>query len=418
MTHTRWWMLSLLFFATTINYLDRNVIATLALPIREDLKLSIQEFGYILSAFQAMYMVGFLFAGQFIDRMGVRIGYGLAALWWTAAAALTTTAANGLQLGFWRGLLGLGEAGNFPAAIKAVGEWFPVKDRAFAVGVFNAGTNVASMAGPPLFAWLTETYGWRTCFLATSATGVVWLVVWWVTYKRPEEHPAVNAAELAYIRGGAPAVEVPKIGWSEALRYRETWGFAAGKFFSDPVWWFYINWLPSYLQDVRGFDLKQAAWAVPVIYLVADFGSVFGGWISGWMIRRGVPMATARKIAMGCSAACMPIAATCVLANESWLAIALVSLAAAAHQAWSANLFAVAPDLFPPGAVASVTGIGGCAGALGGMLFSGAGAGWIISHFGYPPAFLMMGGFHITGFLLVRWLCGGFRPVQPKGVAA
>jgi ACS family hexuronate transporter-like MFS transporter len=248
--------------------------------------------------------------------------------------------------------------------------------------------------------------------LLTSLTGVVWLAAWWFGYRRPHEHPGVNAAELAYIQGDeATEKDQPKIGWMEALRYRETWGFAAGKFFSDPVWWFYLYWLPPYLYDVRKFNLTEVGWALPVVYLAADFGSVFGGWISGWFMRRGMAVAPARKISMGASAALMPIAATCVLANESWVAIALVSLAAVGHQSWSANLFVVPPDVFPKGAVASVTGIGGCAGALGGILFSGAGAGWIIEHFGYPPAFLMMGGFHLTGFLLVHLLLRDFRPV-------
>jgi ACS family hexuronate transporter-like MFS transporter len=309
-------------------------------------------------------------------------------------------------------MLGLGEAGNFPAAVKAVSEGFPQKDQAFAVGIFNAGTNVATMIGPPVFVALTGHYGWRACFLMTASVGVVWLILWWIHYRRPAEHSWVTAAELAYIHSDAAKSHEPPVGWAEALRYRETWGFALGKFFSDPVWWFYLSWLPPYLFDVRKLDLKSIGWALPVIYLAADIGSVGGGWMAGVLIRRGWTVAGARKVCMGLSAACMPVAALCVLAESPFAAIALVSLATAAHQSWSANLYATTPDVFPRNAVASVTGIGGAVGAFGGFLFSGSGAGFIIQNFGYTPAFLMMGAFHLTGFLCVHLLMGELKPVK------
>jgi len=414
MTKTRWWMLALVFLATTVNYLDRNVINTLQPVIKKDLGFSDQTYGNIVSAFQFFYMIGFLMAGKLIDRFGVRLGYAIAGLWWTAAAALTPLAGNALQLAFWRGMLGLGEAGNFPAAVKAVSEWFPQKDQAFAVGIFNAGTNVATMIGPPAFVALNERYGWRACFLMTASVGIVWLVLWWMHYRRPTEHAGVNAEELAYIHSDAAKSNEPPLSWSEALRYRETWGFAAGKFFSDPVWWFYLSWLPPYLFDVRKLELKAIGWALPLIYLAADIGSVGGGWVAGALIRRGWSVGSARKLCMGLSAALMPVAALCVLADSAVTAIALVSIATFAHQAWSANLYATTPDVFPRNAVASVTGIGGAVGAFGGFLFSGSGAGFIIDRFGYTPAFLMMGTFHLTGFVLVHLLMGDLRPIQKK----
>jgi len=414
MTRTRWWILSLVFLATTVNYLDRNVIATLQPVIKKDLGFDDQTYGYIVSAFQFFYMIGFLLAGKFIDKFGVRTGYAIAGLWWTIAAALTPLATSAWQLAFWRGMLGLGEAGNFPSAVKAVSEWFPQRDQAFAVGIFNAGTNVATMIGPPAFVALNALYGWRSAFIMTAAVGLIWLVLWWFSYRRPEEHKGVNATELAYIQSDEAKQNEPSISWTEALSYKQTWGFAAGKFFSDPVWWFYLSWLPSYLYEVRKFDLKSIGWALPIIYLAADFGSVGGGWIAGVLIRRGWTVAAARKCVMGLSALAMPVAACCVLAEHPYLAIALVSVATTAHQSWSANLYATTPDVFPRNAVASVTGIGGAVGALGGFLFSGAGAGFIIQHFGYTPAFLMMGSFHLTGFVLVHLLMGDLRPLEPR----
>ena len=414
MTRTRWWILSLVFLATTVNYLDRNVINTLQPVIKQEMKFNDQTYGNIVSAFQFFYMIGFLLAGKFIDRFGVRMGYAVAGLWWTVAAALTPLAAAPMQLAFWRGMLGLGEAGNFPAAVKTVSEWFPQRDQALAVGIFNSGTSIASMIGPPLFVALNAAYGWRTCFLITSSFGLLWLVVWWFSYRLPHEHQGVNQAELAYIRSDAAKEGEPAVSWRQALSYKQTWGFACGKFFSDPVWWFYLSWLPPYLYDVRKFDLKAIGWALPVIYLAADIGSIGGGWIAGRLIRGGKTVAQARKMVMGWSAACMPVAACCVLADQAYLAIALVSVATFAHQSWSANLYATTPDVFPRNAVASVTGIGGAVGALGGFLFSGAGAGFIIQHFGYTPAFLMMGAFHLTGFALVHLLMGDLKPVKAK----
>ncbi len=277
MTRTRWWILTLLFFITTINYLDRIVLSVLIPVIRKDLHITTEQYGYVTGAFQLAYTIGFLFMGRLIDRYGTRLGYGVAIAFWSAAAMLHALVRTTVSLGFWRAMLGLGESGNFPAAIKAVTEWFPKKDRALAIGLLNAGTNVASMVGPALFVWMNSHYGWRACFAITGGLGFFWLFLWLLLYRLPEMHPRVNRAELDYIHSDGPETSTQTtMSWSAVLRYKQTFAFALAKFLTDPVWWFYLFWLPPYLYDVRKFNLTEIAWALPVIYLMADFGSVVG----------------------------------------------------------------------------------------------------------------------------------------------
>ena len=417
MQNIRWRILALLFFATTINYLDRILLGFLLPAIRLETHITDQEYGYITGSFQVAYTIGFLIAGKFIDRIGTRVGYAVALAWWSIAAGLHALSAGAVSLGGWRALLGLGEAGNFPAAIKGVAEWFPKKDRAFATGIFNAGSNVASMIGPPMFAAINQVYGWRACFLLTSALGAVWLVCWLTMYHTPEQHPAVGSAELAYIRADAAAdANAPKLTWGDVFKYKQTWGYAIAKFLTDPVWWFYLYWVPPYLFDVRHMDLKQIGWALPAIYLMADFGSVGGGWLSGFLMRKGWPNGKARKAAMGICAGLMPVAALAVLADGPVLAIGLISIATAAHQGWSANLYTTASDVFPKAATASITGIGGCFGGLGGVLFSAVIPGYVVTHFGYKPMFLVLGAFHLTALFFVHKLLGDMRPLEEKSV--
>jgi ACS family hexuronate transporter-like MFS transporter len=411
MSYVRWWTLALLFFATTINYLDRIVLSVLAPVIREDIHMPEKVYGYVTGAFSFAYMIGFLFAGKFIDHVGTRIGYAVAIAWWTIAAACHALARSALSLGFWRGMLGLGESGNFPAAIKSVAEWFPKKDRAFATGIFNAGSNVAAMAGPPVLVWMNAHFGWRGCFFITASLGFLWLVLWLATYRPPDRHPRVSASELAYIRSDPDEAREPDIGWKAALRYRETWGFAIAKFLTDPVWWFYLWWLPLYLTDARHLTLKQTGWALPVVYLMADLGSVGGGWTSGYLLGRGWPVSKARKTAMALCACAMPIAATAAFMPTAALAVAFVSIATAAHQGWSANLYTTVSDVFPKRAVASVVGIGGCAGALGGVLFSSIIPGYVIAAFGYKPVMVALGFFHLTALAVVHRLMGRIQKI-------
>ncbi len=397
--NARWWILALLFFATTINYLDRIVFSVLIPVIRQEMHITDQEYGYINAAFQIFYTVGFLFAGGLIDKWGTRLGYAVSIAWWSLAAAGHVIAGSGMGLSFWRGFMGLGESGNFPAAIKSVAEWFSKEDRAFATGIFNAGATVSSIVGPPLFAWLVVFAGWRACFLMTAAAGFVWLIFWLLAPKPPQQVEVVGE---------------PRIGWAKALTYRETWGFAAAKFFSDPVWWFYLYWLPPYFFDVRKMNLKEIGWALPVIYTVAGVGSVVGGWLAGVLIRRGWRPGPAHKAGMAVFAFMMPVGALSVLAESPILAIALICVATAAHQGWSANLYTTVSDIFPNRAVASVTGIGGCAGGFGGVLFSALIPGYVVSHFGYTPVFLVMGVFHLTGLVISHFLFGKMEPIQAE----
>lgn len=413
MSRVRWWILALLFLATTINYLDRIVLSVLSPVLKRELHITDQQYGNITSAFQLAYTIAFIFFGKFVDKYGTRIGYTVSVIWWSIAGMLHAFARTPVQFGIYRALLGLGEAGNFPTAIKSVTEWFPAKDRALATGIFNSGASVGAMIGPPIFVWLYQRIGWEACFVLTGAIGFVWLALWWTLYRLPHEHPRVNAAELAYIQDGQTAKVIPMT-WLEALEHKETWGFAAGKFFSDPVWWFYLYWLPPYLYDVRKFNLNEIGWALPVIYIMADIGSVAGGWISGFLMRRGWATGRARKAGLAINAVCMPIAALAVLAESPILAVALVSLATAAHQGWSANLYTTVSDVFPQNAVATVTGIGGCVGGFGGFLFSGMIAGYIVTHFGYTPLFLTMGCFHLTGLLIIHLTMGDLKPVSRR----
>jgi ACS family hexuronate transporter-like MFS transporter len=380
----RWWILALLFFGTAINYLDRIMLGILVPDIRLELQISDQAYGFVTAAFQAAYTVGFLFMGGFVDRLGSRLAYAIAAVCWSAAAGLHVLARSALQLGVWRSFLGLSESCNFPAAIKSVSEWFGEKDRAFATGVFNSGTNISAVVGPPAFVYLSARYGWRACFLLTAALGVVWVLAWlWI-------HPSVAAAGRSSVQG---------MPWLEAARLRETWGFAAGKFFSDPVWWFYLFWLPLYLHDVRKLDMKAVGWALPFIYVMASVGSVAGGWLSGRLIHRGWQPLRARKFTMLLCACCVPFAALGVLVPSVTAAILLFSLATAAHQGWSANLFTTVSDTVPRNAVGAVIGLGGFAGGVGGIIFSAIIPGYIITAFGYRPVFLGMGGFYFLVLL-------------------
>jgi ACS family hexuronate transporter-like MFS transporter len=395
----RWWVLTLLFFATTINYLDRIVLSVLAHVIRDDLHFSDREYGYITAAFQVAYMIGYLALGKLVDRVGTRIGYSIVMIWWSAAAVLHVISRSAFGLGFWRAMLGLGESGNYPAGVKVVAEWFPAKDRGFAVGLFNSGTNVAAVLGPPLFVAMNIAYGWRSAFVLTGASGFMWLLLWWFVYRHPERQERESNASVS---------------WMEALRDHRTVGLAALKFLTDGVWWFYLFWLPLYLFDARKLDLNHIGWALPAIYVMAGFGSIGGGWLADFWIRRGWTPPRARRAVLAIVAVCMPIAALNVFASNMVLAIALISLATAAHQGWAANLFITPSDFFPKEMVASVVGIAGCAGGLGGLLFSALIPGYVVTNFGYVPMFVLAGVLHPIAWLVgnrLLWREPAGRPV-------
>lgn len=399
----RWTICALLLFATTINYIDRQVIGILKPTLAQQFGWSEIDYGNIVFAFQASYALGLLLMGRMLDRLGTRRGYSFAVGFWSLAAM--AHAAVGSVGGFIaaRVALGLGEAGNFPAAIKAVTDWFPRRERALAVGILNAGANVGAMLTPLIVPAIVLTLGWRWAFIVTGALGLIWLVAWKAIYRRPEESARVSAAELAHIRS-EPIEAAGKTPWLGLLRHRQAWAYAVGKFMTDPIWWLYLFWLPDFFS--RGFHLDLKSFAIPlvVVYLAADIGSVGGGWLSSRLMQRGRSPNAARKLAMlVCALAVLPVALA-PRVHDVWTAVALISLAAAAHQGWSANLLTLPSDLFPSRVVSSVVGLGGMFGAIGGMLIAKI-ASAILQHTGsYVPIFLIAGTAYLVALLLIHLL--------------
>jgi len=412
----RWTICGLLFFAATINYLDRQVIATLKDELQRARVWDEIGYSWVVFSFQTAYAIGLLVAGRVMDRLGTRKGFSLSVLFWSLAAmahALVTTVTG---FSFARFALGLGEAGNFPACIKTVAEWFPRKERALATGIFNAGTNVGVLVAAVTVPWLTLTYGWRWTFVVTGLTGFLWLVLWLTLYRRPEEHPRLSSRELAYIRSDPSETEA-RIAWRRLLPYRQTWAFAIGKFMTDPIWWIYLFWLPDFLKKSYGVDLKSIGLPLVIVYLIADIGSVAGGWLSSSLIKRGVNVNRARKTAMLiCALAVVPVVFAAKASNV-WIAVLLVGLAAAAHQGWSANLFTTTSDMFPRQAVGSVVGIGGMAGAIGGMLIAKI-VGYILQSTGsYVPIFFIAGSAYLLALAIIQLLAPRLEPA-PLDAAA
>jgi ACS family hexuronate transporter-like MFS transporter len=362
----RWVICALLFFATTVNYVDRQVLGILSKELKDTIHWTEVDYGNIVASFNAAYAFGLLIAGRLMDKLGTKVGYTLALVWWSIAAMGHALARTPLGFGVARAALGIGEAGNFPAAIKTVAEWFPKKERALATGIFNAGTNVGAIVAPLTVPWIAINWGWQWAFILTGAIGFLWLLFWIPLYGRPESHPRVSKAERDHIQSDPPDPPAAKIPWVNLIPHRQTSAFAIGKYLTDPVWWFYLYWIPPYLRDNHRLDLTTIGLPLIVIYLIADVGSVGGGWLSSMFIKRGWTVNKARKTAMLiCALAVTPIMFVSQVRNL-WGAVALIGLAAAAHQGWSCNLFTTTSDMFPRKAVGSVVGIGGMAGALGG----------------------------------------------------
>jgi ACS family hexuronate transporter-like MFS transporter len=408
----RWTICALLFFATTINYVDRQVLGLLAPTLQTEIGWSETDYGDIVSWFSFAYALGFLGMGRLMDRIGVRKGFSFAIVGWSLAAMGHAFARTVAGFSIARGALGLGESGNFPGAIKATAEWFPRKERAFATGIFNAGSNVGAIVGPLSVPFIADRWGWRAAFIATGALGFVWLVFWLAIYRSPEQHPRVSTAELAYIRSD-PVEATASVPWLTLLSHRQTWAFFIGKFLTDPIWWFYLYWLPKFLDAGFGVTLTGLTLPIIAIYVVADFGSVGGGWVSSALIKRGWSVNRGRKTAMLIAALLIVPTMFAPHANSLWLAVAIVSLAAAAHQWWSANLFTTASDMFPRRAVASVVGIGGFAGAMGGVLFQRA-TGRILeaTNNNYSIIFMVCGLAYVTALLIMHLMVPRLEPAR------
>jgi len=407
--HYRWVICGLLFFATTINYIDRQVIGILKPTLQDQFHWSEIDYSNIVFGFQVAYAIGLLMVGRVIDRFGVRKGFSLAVVVWSLAAMAHALVSSVFGFGAVRFALGLGESGNFPAAIKTVAEWHPRRERAFAAGIFNAGSNVGAVVAPLVVPWITYSFGWRWAFIATGALGFIWLVAWMIMYSTPEAQPRVSAAELAYIRSD-PKESDKRVSLASLLRYRQTWAFALGKFLTDPIWWVYLFWMPDFLNRTYGLSLSKVGPPLIAIYLIADLGSIGGGWFSSSLIRRGWSVNGGRKGAMLlCAVAVVPVVFAARAANLV-TAVALLGLAAAAHQGWSANIFTLASDMFPKHAVASVVGIGGMAGAVGGMLISKM-VGYILEWTGsYVPIFVMAGSAYLIALLVIHLLAPRMEP--------
>ncbi|HEY7393746.1 MAG TPA: MFS transporter [Gemmatimonadaceae bacterium] len=408
----RWTILALLFFATTINYVDRQVLGILAPTLQREIGWNETQYGAIVSWFSLTYGIGMLFMGRVLDRIGTRKGFALAIVAWSVAAIGHAAAKTAGGFAIARGLLGLGESGNFPGSVKTVSEWFPKGERALAVGIFNAGSNVGAVVAPLTVPWIALTWGWRAAFIATGAIGFVWLAFWLAIYRGPAEHPKVSRSELAYIRSD-PADPVERISWVKLLGYRQTWAFLVGKTLTDPVWLFYLFWLPKFLDS--GWGVKLAGLAAPLvaIYVFADAGSVAGGWFSGMLIKRGWSVNRARKTAMLVAALLIVPTLLAPKAPNMWVAVALVSVAAAAHQWWSANLFTTVSDMFPRSAVGSVIGIGGFGGAIGGVIFQRY-TGRILDATGgkYGIIFLVCGVAYVGAWVIFQALVPRMRRVE------
>jgi MFS transporter, ACS family, hexuronate transporter len=409
----RWVICGLLFFATTVNYVDRQVLGILSKDLKTAIGWSEVDYGNIVAAFNAAYAFGLLLAGRLMDRIGTRAGYALALVWWSLAAMGHALARTPFGFGVARAALGIGEAGNFPAAIKTVAEWFPKKERAFATGLFNAGSNVGAIVAPLTVPWIAATYNWQTAFIITGAIGLVWLLFWLPIYKRPEQHPKVSRAELDHIQSDPPDPPAAKVAWARLLPHRQTSAFAIGKYLTDPVWWFYLYWIPGFFREKHGLDLLALGPPLVIIYVIADVGSIGGGWLSSMLIKRGWSINGARKTAMLiCAIAVTPIMFASQIKNI-WLAAIVIGWAAAAHQGWSCNLFTTTSDMFPRNAVGSVVGIGGMAGALGGATMAVA-TGVILQSTGqnYSIVFMIAGSLYLIALAFIHLLAPRLEPVE------
>ncbi|HLV89003.1 MAG TPA: MFS transporter [Candidatus Sulfotelmatobacter sp.] len=407
----RWVICTLLLLGVTKNYMDRQILGVLKTTLQHELGWNEIDYGNLVVAFQAAYAIGMVVVGRFIDRLGVRIGYAASMIFWSLASIGHALGSSLTSFLVARSALGFSESGVFPASIKAVAEWFPKKERALATGVFNAGSNLGAIITPLVVPWITIRWGWRWAFVATGALGFAWLVLWLGFYRRPEEHPSLSPAEMAYIRSDPqePPVRIP---WARLLPHRQTWSFVLAKFITDPIWWFYLFWVPDFLQRKHGLTLTKIGLPMVVIYVISDFGSIAGGWLSSFLIAKGKSVDLARKGTMLLCAVCVVPIIFAYDLKGLWGPVLLIAIAAAAHQGFSANLFTLTSDTFPSQAVASVVGLGGMAGAIGGMFIAKI-VGYTLQWTGsYMVPFLIAGFSYLVALAIIQLLTPRLKPAE------
>jgi MFS transporter, ACS family, hexuronate transporter len=410
----RWVICTVLLFGVMKNYMDRQVIGVLKTTLQHDLGWSEIDYGNLVFSFQAAYALGMVVVGRFIDRVGTRLGYALAMAFWSLASIAHGFAGSFTSFLAVRFALGFGESGVFPASLKGVSEWFPQKERALATGIFNAGSNLGAIATPLLVPWIAVHWGWRWAFFLLGGLGFVWLALWLWVYRRPQEHSWCSAAELEYISSDPVASQV-RVSCFKLLAHRQTWAFILGKFITDPVWWFYLFWIPDFLQHKHGMALLQIGPPILVIYLIADAGSVTGGWLSSFFIRHGRSVNASRKLAMLiCAVSVVPIVFVPKVASL-WGAVLMLGVAAAAHQGFSCNLLTLSSDMFPAKVVASVAGIGGMAGAIGGMLIAKVVAYFLQRTHSYSVPFFVAGSAYLIALVIIHGLAPRLKPAQFEG---
>lgn len=394
--HLRWLICGVLFFGSVINYIDRGTISILSHHVQQIFRMSQSDYGWIIFSFQLSYGIMMLVFGRIIDRLGTRTGFALAMVWWSLAAMGQAMARGVNSFAAACGLLGMGEAGNFPASIKAVAEWFPKRERAFATGLFNSGTSVGAVLSYPLVGWLFLRWGWKAAFLGTGSLGIICVALWLLVYRVPRQQRWITPGELRLIETehiDDQDVPAARLAWGRIFGYRQAWSFTLAKLMTDPIWWFYIFWLPKYLIEARHFSVQNLQLFGFIPFLAAVPGSLAGGWFSGYLLRRGHSVNFARKTALLVCALCMPAGIFAALSASPWMALVFISVATSAHQGWSANVFTLVSDTFPKRDVGSVVGIGGAAGAFGGAILAWV-AGHILQHHSYTPLFILAGVMH------------------------
>jgi len=424
----RWTICSLIFFATTINYIDRNVISFLKSTFTNELHWNDADYANVEITFKLFYAIGMLGAGRIIDKLGTKIGYALFTFFWSVAGVCTSLVNTVLGFQVVRGALGVAESGNFPAAIKTVAEWFPKKERALATGIFNSGANIGAIVTPLCVPWMVIHWGWKWAFISTGLLGFVWLICWMLFYEIPKRQKKLSAEELAYIQSDKDEVietsEQPKLSWTQLIGYRQTWAFIIGKFLTDPIWWFYLFWLPDFFESVYKIKLQAASWPVATIYIISTIGSIWGGWLPMSFIKKGMPVFKARKTSMLIYAfLVLPIFFALVLGKiNMWYAVVVIGIAAAAHQAWSANIFTTVSDMFPKNSTATVTGLGGMFGGLGGIVLSLFVQKQLFVHYrsidqietAYYIMFAICASAYLLGWIIMHYLVPKMKRVEYK----